>query len=175
MRYSSTVISKTVVGVDGVERLYKARKMSAFTVGLECLKITRAIAPMLGSGIDSMVEKQEREDQFLDPTNNTFAKMLHIFTSRISDDHWIDLTEKLMGSLMIGDDKMDIEKHFDQHQGDYFEVLLWLFTENFKDFFMQNAMIRSLIDRVMALLSPRMKDVLEKIKNELSEDFNIQS
>lgn len=174
MRYSSKVISKTVVGVDGNERLYKARKMGAFTVGLEGLKLARALAPALGSGLDAMMEKQEREDQLMEPMSNTFGKMLTMLTAHISDEHWIELTDKLLGSLMLGDDKIDIEQHFDTYNGDFLEVLLWLFNENFKDFFMQNATIRSLIDKSMALMSPKLKDVLENFKKELSEDINIQ-
>jgi hypothetical protein len=175
MRYSSKVISKTIVGVDGTERLYKARKMGAFTVGLEGLKLARAIAPALGSGLDAMLEKQERNDQYLEPMSNTFGKMLTMLTTHISDEHWMDLSDKLLGSLLLGDDKIDVEDHFDKHNGDFLEVLLWLFNENFKDFFMQNATIRSLIDKSMALMTPKMNDMLETFKNALNEDISIQS
>lgn len=174
MRYSSKVISKTVVGLDGTERLYKARKMGAFTVGLEGLKLARALAPALGSGLDAMMEKQERDEMMLDPVSNTFGKMLTMLTAHISDEHWTDLSDKLLGSLLLGDDKIDVEDHFDTHNGDFLEVLLWLFNENFKDFFMQNATIRSLIDKSMALMSPKLTDVLENFKSALKEGISTQ-
>lgn len=174
MRYSSKVVSMTIVGVDGTERLYKARKMGAFTVGLEGLKLARALAPALGSGLDALMEKKEREDLYLDPVSNTFGKALTMLTAHISDEHWEDLTQKLLGSVLLGDDKVDIEQHFDTYNGDFLEVLLWLFNENFKDFFMQNATIRSLIDKSMALMSPKMTDMLKTFKNELKDGISTQ-
>lgn len=148
--------------------------MGALTVGLEGLKLVRALAPAMGSGIDAMMEKKDREDMLLDPVNNTFGKMLTMLTAHISDEHWVELSDKLLGSLMLGEDKIDIEQHFDSYNGDFLEVLLWLFQENFKDFFMQNATIRTLIDKSMALMSPKLTEMLETFKSELGKDTNSQ-
>ena len=68
--------------------------------------------------------------------------------------------------------KNAIEDHFDDHNGDYLEVLFWLFTENFKDFLWGNAMIRTSIEKVMALLSPKMKDIVENLKKDINEEIS---
>lgn len=175
VRYSSKIIRKAIVGTDGEERLYKARKISTYHAIKEGFKLLTVLAPAAGSGVDAMMDKQEREDQYLDPSSNLFGKMLTMLTSHITPEHWDDLSRKLLGSLMIGDKELDeegIEDHFDDHNGDYLNVLVWLFTENFKDFLWGNVMIRTLIEKVMALLSPKMKDILESLKNDINEEIS---
>ncbi|AHK11262.1 tail assembly chaperone [Shewanella sp. phage 1/40] len=176
MRYTSTLISKTIKGVDGVERLYKARKISAIWASKECFKLAKVLIPAGGAAVDAVMDKKERDDLLLDPVSSTFGSMLSMFTSHVEDEHWDDLSRKLLGSLQLGDKEItDLDDHFDNYQGDYFEVLIWLFTENFKDFFFSNVMFRSLIDKMLALLSPEMKSTIENLKKDLLNETNMQS
>jgi hypothetical protein len=175
MRYSSSIISKTVKGVDGKERLYKARKISAIYAGKECFKLAKVMIPAGGAAVDAVMESKQREDLYLEPSNNTFGTMLSMFTAHVEEDHWDDLSRKLLGSLQLGDKVIeDLDEHFDNNQGDYLEILYWLFMENFKDFFLGNAMFRSLINKVLALLSPEMKSTIENLKNDLAKDLSTQ-
>jgi hypothetical protein len=177
-RYNKKIISKIITGTDGEERLYKASKMSTYDIMKEGFKLLTVLAPAAGSGIDAVMEKQERDDNYMEPMSNLFGKILNMLTSQVTPEHFDDLSRKLIGSLMIKAEAMsmdDIEGHFDDHNGDYLAVLLWLFTENFKDFLWGNAMIRTLIEKVMALLSPKMKDIVENLKKDLNEEINGKS
>lgn len=178
IRYNKKVISKIIKGADGEERLYKARKMATYEIMKEGFKLISVLAPAGGSAVDAIMEKGEREEHFMEVSSNLFGKMLTMLTAHVTPEHFDDLSRKLLGSLMVKDKEMDIddiEDHFDEYNGDYLEVLLWLFTENFKDFLWGNAMIRTTIEKIMALLSPKMKDVIESLKNGISEEINMMS
>lgn len=175
IRYAGTVISKMVIGVDGTERMYKARKISAFPLAKEGFKLLKVFAPMLGTGADSMVSKQLAEDEFIEVDTNTFGNMLTMLSAHLSDEHFEDLSLKLMGSLMIGDNKItDLDEHFDKHVGDFIEVLAWLLVENFKSFFTESAMIRTLIEKTLNLASPKIKEIWNNLKKGLLEDPNLK-
>ncbi|AHK11263.1 tail assembly chaperone [Shewanella sp. phage 1/40] len=168
MRYTSTLISKTIKGVDGVERLYKARKISAIWASKECFKLAKVLIPAGGAAVDAVMDKKERDDLLLDPVSSTFGSMLSMFTSHVEDEHWDDLSRKLLGSLQLGDKEItDLDDHFDNYQGDYFEVLIWLFTENFKDFFLQQRYV-SFFDRQDVGVAESRN---EKYNRELKERF----
>ena len=174
-RYNKRIISKLITGADGEERLYKASKMSTYDIMKEGFKLITVLSPAAGSGIDAVMEKQERDDNYMEPSSNLFGKMLTMLTSHVTPEHFDDLSRKMIGSLMIKGEEMSmdaIEDHFDDHNGDYLEVLFWLFTENFKDFLWGNAMIRTSIEKVMALLSPKMKDIVENLKKDINEEIS---
>lgn len=178
IRYNKKVISKIVKGIDGEERLYKARKMATYEIMKEGFKIVAVLSPAAGSGVDAIMEKGEREEQYMEVSSNLFGKMLTMLTAHITPEHFDELSRKLLGSLMVKDKEMDlddIEDHFDEYNGDYLEVLLWLFTENFKDFLWGNAMIRTIVEKIMALLSPKMKDVIENLKSGINEEISMMS
>lgn len=172
VRYNKKVISKLIVGSDGVERMYKARKLATYDSIKEGFKLLTALTPALGSGMDAMMEHQYREEQLLEPHSNMFGKMLNMLTVHISEDHFDDISRKMLGSLMVKDKEMsmeEIEDYFDDNQGDYLTVLCWLFVENFKDFLWGNATLRSLIEKLTALLTPKMKEVLDTMLNSVKD------
>jgi hypothetical protein len=170
-RYSGKIISKVITGANGEERLYKARKISAFPLAREGFKLLKVFAPMLGTGADSMVSKQRLEDEFIEADTNTFGNMMTMLDAHLDPDHFMDLVEKLMGSLMLGDKQItDFDDHFDNYNGDFLEVVCWLMVENFKGFFMESAMIRSLIEKTLSLASPKMKEMWQDLKNGLVEE-----
>lgn len=170
IKYSNTIISKLIKGTDGSERLYKARKMSARTAALEGFKIIKAVTPSVGAGLDSMAAKHNRESLFEDGYDHTFGAMLQLLSENITDEHFEDLTNKLLGSLMLGEDEIkDLDEHFDKYAGDLIEVLLWLGKENFANFIMGNATLVSSMNTLISLVSPEIKESIEKIKNVLNE------
>lgn len=175
VRYNKKVISKTIIGVDGVERLYKARKMSTFDIMKEGFKLVTVLSPALGSGLDAVMDKNERDYQLMEPSSNLFGKALTMLEAHITPEHFDDLSRKLIGSVMVKGEEMtmnEIEDHFDDYNGDYLEVLMWLFKESFVDFLWGNATIRTSIEKVMALLSPKVKDIIESLKNDINEEIN---
>lgn len=171
IRYSEKVISKLVVGKDGTERMYKARKISAFPLAKEGFKLIKVFAPMLGTGADSMIAKHAADEEFIEVESNTFGNMLTMLSAHLGDDHFEDLIMKVMGSLMIGDKEItDLDEHFDKYAGDFIEVSWWLLQENFKSFFTESAMIHSLIEKTVSLASPKLKDIINNFKKEFLED-----
>lgn len=170
LKYSQNIISKLVKGSDGTERLYKARKMSARTAALEGFKIIKAVTPSVGAGLDSMAAKHNREALFEDGYDHTFGAMLQLLSENITDEHFEDLTGKLLGSLMLGDKEIeDLDEHFDKYAGDFIELLLWLGKENFANFILGNATLVSSMNRLISLVSPKIKESLESLKNVMNE------
>jgi len=169
MKYSTVMISKVIKGIDGTERLYKARKMSSMTVAKEGFKLLKSITPSIGAGVDSMVAQQTRESLFEDGQAHTFGAMMQLLSENISDEHFEDLSMRLLGSLMLGDDEIkDLDKHFDEFSGDFIEILWWLGKENFANFIMGSGTLVSLMSQLTDLMSPTMKDAIESVKNSLS-------
>lgn len=170
MKYAATIISKLVTGTDGTERLYKARKMSARTAALEGFKIIKAVTPSVGAGLDSMAAKHNREALFEDGYDHTFGAMLQLLSENITDEHFEDLTTKLLGSLMIGDKEIDdLDEHFDKYAGDFIELVMWLAKENFANFILGNATLVSSMNKLISLVSPEMKESLESLRKGWSE------
>lgn len=177
MKYSSEVISKTVVGSDGIERLYKARKMQALTVVREGIKLTRAIAPAIGSAADAVSTQERMEQELMEYQGNTFGSMIMMLSTNLTEDHLSDLLSKVMGSLMLGDEDIGssedkLNAHFDKHQGDFIEVATWLLKSNFINFLQESVMFRSLTDKIMTNISPKLKETISKLKIESSEELN---
>lgn len=175
MKYSSEIISKTVVGHDGIERLYKARKMQALTIVREGIKLTRAIAPALGSAADAVATAERMEQELIEYQGNTFGSMIMMLSANLTEDHLSDLLVKVMGSLMLGDadigsteDKLN--EHFDKHQGDYIEVATWLLKDNFVNFLQESVMFRSLTNKLLTNISPKLNEIISKFKTELNEE-----
>jgi hypothetical protein len=172
MKYSSNIISKIIKSEDGSEKVYKAQKMSSMTVVKEGFRLIKAITPSIGTGIDSLVSQQNQDDLFQDQQSHTFGAMFQLLSENISDEHFEDLVTKVMGSLRLGDDVItDLDTHFDTHSGDFIEVLSWLLKENFVNFIMGSGTLVSSIDKLLALMSPKMKDVVENFKKSLEEEF----
>lgn len=178
MKYSSNVITKTVKGVDGEVRLYQARKMPALNVVKEGVKLFRAIAPAFGTAADSATALARAEDELLEYQGNTYGSMLMMLTANLTEDHVDDLLKKLMGSLMFGDNDIGSEdklnEHFDKYSGDFFEVAHWLLLETFRNFLQESDMCRTLMNKVMSNISPKLKELVSKWQNEASEESNTQ-
>ena len=172
MKYSNTIITKMVTGVDGTERLYKARKLSARTAALEGFKLIKAITPSIGAGIDSLSAKSQRESLFEDGYDHTFGAMLQLLSENITDEHFESLSDKLMGSLMLGDEEIkDLDEHFDKYQGDFIELLTWLGKETFVNFIMENATLVSLMNKLVGMVSPEMRESLSVDK--INENYRV--
>ena len=171
MKYSSNIISKIIKDKDGNEKLYKAQKMSSMQIVLEGFRILKVITPSIGTGIDSLAAKQNQEDIFSDQKSHTFGAMFQLLSENISDEHFEELVAKAMGSLRLGDDIIsDLDAHFDIHSGDFIEILTWLLKENFLNFIMESGTLVASIDKMLALLSPKMKEVIENVKKSLEEE-----
>lgn len=176
VRYASDkhIVSKLIKKEDDSEILYKAKPMSALSVSVEGMKLLKVLSPSLGAGIDSMVGKDTSMMQ-LDGNSYTLTTMFTMFSENLTDEHFIDLQDKLLGSLIIdGKEVADVDAHFDDHMEDLIEVLTWLFKENFWDFIMRSAILRTKIASLMAVLSPEVKQTLQKGLNVLKTGTDTQ-
>jgi hypothetical protein len=168
-KYSKKIISKLFKTKSGEERIYKAAKLSSRTIFIEGTKLLKCVLPSVGAAIDSMSGKDE-DDIFNDMPKNTFGTAFQYLMENLSDDHMNDLTLKLMGKMFIGDDEIkDIDEYFNDHPENFLDILVWLFKENFGNFIMENDILASMISKVSSLLTPKMKEMLEKMKNDLKD------
>lgn len=165
--YSKKVITKIIKGVDGEERIYKATKMSAPIVATEGYKLLRAILPSLGATLDDM--GTDEEDFFERKT--TYTAAFQLLYNNLTVEHFQDLQEKLTGSLIYFDEPIKLD-HFDEHVGDYLEVLAWLFKENFVNFILESGMLRSKIQTLKTMLqeNPKMNELLGNVLNVAKQD-----
>lgn len=168
MRYSKTTIKKVILGKDGEERIYRARKMGSFTVAKEGFKLITTLSPSVGVGLDSIQAQAKEESLFDDGQSHTFGAMLSMLSEHLTGEHFEDLSIKLMGSLMLGDDEIkDLEAHFDEYEGDYIDILAWLLKENFTNFTLGSVIVQSWIAQISTLLTPEMKNTYESLKKSL--------
>lgn len=178
MQYSNTAngtINKMIKGADGSTRFYTARKMGAANVALEGFKLLKAITPSLGAGADALKANSDREEQFEDGQAHTFGAMLQLLSENISDEHFMSLVEKVTGSLYLGDEPIkDIWAHFDEFEGDFMDVLIWLVRENFTNFIMGSGTVVSLIEKITSLMSPQMIAAVDNFKKTLETAPNEQ-
>ena len=170
MRYAKKVITKSIKDSDGEERIYQAYKVGAFTVATEGFKILSALSPSAGVGIDSLQAKSNKEE-FDDTQSHTFGAMLSMLSEHVTPEHFDDLSQKLMGSLMLGKEEIaDLEAHFDLHEGDMLDILVWLFQENFTNFIMKSGTVQSWTNKITSLLTPELKEIVNKFKTNLEEE-----
>jgi hypothetical protein len=172
MRYSKHgLIQKVITGVDGTERLYKARKMGAMHIVKEGLKLVKVILPVAGTTIDSLQASSKKEEELDDSTTYTIGAALSMLSENLTEAHLEDLIEKMMGSLMLGDEEIkDVGDHLDEYSGDFFELFQWLLVENFGNFIKESGMLASLVKRITSLLSPQMKKSVDGILKILKEE-----
>ena len=167
------VITKSIKTKEGNFREYTAHKMGAISVAREGFKLISALTPSLGAGIDSLKANHDREENYEEGQSHTFGAMLQLLSENITEDHFEDLVMKLMGSIYCNDEKIkDLDDHFDKYSGDFIDILVWLFKENFGNFIMESDIVVSLIERISALLSPKMKDAVESFKKMLDKEPN---
>ena len=164
-RYASgkQTITKVVTRQDGTATVYKARPLSALSTSVEGMKLLKVLTPSLGAGIDSLVGKDSSVMQ-LDGNSYTLTTMFTMFSENLTDEHFIDIQDKLLGSLIVDDKEVEnVDDHFSEGNiEDLMEVLMWLFKENFYSFFMGSALLRTRIASLMEAMSPQLKDSLQK-------------
>jgi hypothetical protein len=157
-RYSKKIITRTIIDESaGESRKYTANKLSAKEVSVEGFKLLRAVMPSFGAAIDAF---SEGDSEFL-PTTNKFSEILFFLSENLTDEHFSNLEDKLLGSLIVDDKELGVEwsDHFDDHPQDFLEILGWLGEENFKSFFMESTII--------APLQKRITPVFQNLKDKL--------
>jgi len=166
MRYSKVLITRMVKGVDGEERLYKAYKLPTLELAKEGYEILLSILPSIGTGLDDI-----KNEESLISSNTTWTAAFQLLRNNLTPEHFETLQYKLLGSLLFVDTPITAD-HFDKYPGDYFEVITWLFKENFTAFFTESGMLRSKIQNVkrMAQESPMMNDLIENVWKEVEPD-----
>lgn len=171
MRYSKTLITKMITGVDGKERLYKAYKMPAQTTAIEGFKLLKAVMPSIGTGLDDMRNSDDTEEFNI---STTWTAAFQLLQNNLTVEHFEDLQDKLMGSLMYVDTPIK-EDHFDEFIGDYLEVLFWLFKENFSNFILQSGMLRSKIQNAKKMVqgNQKLSELIENVLKEADTDTKI--
>lgn len=175
IKYSGTVITKFITGSNGEERLYKASKMRAPTITKEGFRLLKAFAPAFGAGVDSLATKAQNEEDFLPNQSSTYSGIFFALSESLGDDHFEDLEQKLMGSLYFGDTLLTEDSdHFDKHPEDYLDILVWLFKENFITFFSVSPIVQSMKDKMLGLMSPKLKDGLESLVKSASDSLKTE-
>lgn len=164
-RYASSkqTITKVITRQDETATVYKARPLSGLSVSAEGVKLLKVLTPSIGAGIDSLVGK-DADIMQLDGNSYTLTTMFTMLSDNLTDEHFIDLQDKLLGSLIVDDKAIeDPDDHFSEGNiEDLMEVLMWLFKENFYNFFMGSSTLRTQIQSLMGAMSPDLKGTLKK-------------
>ena len=171
------LVKKTING-----KTYKLRTWSTITTTLEGMKIAKVIAPSFSIIADLWSGKTE-DQKVLEEINKEVSDNMYIFTGAVTqlcgaidDEHFIDLSNKLLDGLyIIVDDEAkkidDWSEHFDKHPEDFEEVLMWSVKENLLDFFMKQPTFGSKIGKLLKVMKPLQKqyeDLVEKSTQEQS-------
>jgi len=159
-KYSKKIVKKMIEGDDGKVRKYSALKLSAIEVAVEGFKLLRAATPSFGVAIDQLMDKENAFD-----TPDTFAAMLQLLTENLTPEHFTDLVDKNLGSLMFdGKEIEDWSEHFDDYEEDFLTIIIWLSEENFTSFFMKSITPLPCFKKLTSLFP----SVKEKVTNALS-------
>lgn len=169
-KYSKKIISKLIDDEDG-PRKYQANKLGAYEVSLEGFKIIKAMTPSAGVGIDAIIGT-EGDIAFLGETN-TVSGMFQLLAENLTPEHYTELVDKLLGSLMFnGEDIEDWSDHFDEYPQDFLEVLAWLGKETFTDFFVKSTILKPLIGKIKMMVLPKIKESLGNVMKLNEQDSN---
>lgn len=162
IRYSKKEITFT----SSQGNTYTANKLSPFNTMAECAKVTTFISTGIGAGADAYFNKVSYERLGL--TLTSLSTMLH---ENLDEEHLMSLQSKLFGSLKFNNTAIT-DEHFEDEEyfGDFLEVWIWLFKENIVNFILSSGMIQSKIKPFLAEMSPKLKEDLEKLWNELKLD-----
>lgn len=172
LKFSKNDLVKTKVN----GRTYKLKKWSTITTTLEGMKVAKVIAPSFSIIADLWTGKTE-DQKVLEEINKEVHDNMYIFTGAVTqlcgaieDEHFIDLSNKLLDGLyIIEDDEAkkidDWSEHFDTHPEDFEAVLMWSVKENLLDFFMKQPTFASKIGKLLTVMAPLQKqyeDLVEK-------------
>jgi len=158
--------SKTKVKLKIEDRTYTIKKLGARDLNIEGFKLIRVFAPSAGAGIDAY--RNQDEFGILDGSN-TVAAMLQLLSENLTEEHYTNLTDMLLGSLAYdGDTLEEWSDHFDteEFEGDFLEVLVWAFKENFYNFFTKSTILVSLMEKAKTIVLPMLEDNESKIEND---------
>jgi len=150
--------SKTKVRLKIEDRTYTLKKLGARDLNIEGFKLVRIFAPSVGAGIDGY---RNQDDFGILDGSNTVAAMLQLLSENLSSEHYTELTDMLLGSLSYDGDKLeDWSDHFDteEFEGDFLEVLVWAFKENFYSFFTKSTILVNLMEKAKSIVLPMQED-----------------
>ena len=167
-RYSKTIIEKIITGENGELRKYQTNKLGAKDVSIEGFKLLKALAPSAGVGIDTLASG---DAYGLIDTSQTYTAMLQLLSENLTEDHFAQLEDKLLGCLTVDGKKIeDWSDHFDLHEGDFLEVLGWIGKETFTGFFSRSTILKYWIRKIKELVPANVKGKLENIWKEANQD-----
>ncbi len=113
--FSEVELTKKVI-TDGEEkRVYTGTKLNAYHVTLEGFKLFKMLSPSFGASIDSFFNSNEGLS--LPQTFTSFGLMFH---ENFSDEQFMELFEKMVGSLKFDGEKIiDWNEHFTKYPQRY--------------------------------------------------------
>lgn len=174
--------NKEIIKLNGRE--YRTNKWSTITTMLEGKKLILAIAPSFSTMADLKLSSHSKEptlDELVDgaDTDFIFTAAISQLTSNFTDDHFVDLLEKLLSNFEVREtdedgnvgDWVKIEDwsaHFDTYPEDFETLVIKSAKVNLYDFFMKQATVRSTLEKVTEVASP----LLTKLKNDLKEGMS---
>ena len=135
IRYSKKSVNKIIKEGDQMFE-YSAFLMGAKDVAIESFKITKALAPSVGTGFDYFGDM--REDAFEDDVKHTFGGVFQHLSDNLHTQDFEMFTDKIMGKLVFNGEHVNWEDHFDTHPNHFLEVWSWLAYENLGPFFLQS-------------------------------------
>lgn len=165
--YSKNKISKELNGVE-----YSTHKLSAFTVNREGIKLLKAIVPAFGMGIPPAEEingaiDYATEDLTSQEVPNTLggggsriADILFMLFGGYDNEDFENLVDTLLGDLSADGRKIeDWSDWFDDHEGDFYDICMWVFWESFSGFFMKTAIVQS----ALKTMAPTIEAIKDKV------------
>lgn len=124
-----------------VLRVYTIHPFSARTTAKEGFKLLKKVLPAIGAAQDS----RGNEDNVVLGMDTTFQQAFSMLEQDLSEEHFEDLCDKLLGGVKFEGEFIDVEDHFDEYPDDFLEVLLFAGEKSFYDFFTKNSIVRSKI------------------------------
>ncbi|AGH32173.1 tail assembly chaperone [Vibrio phage 11895-B1] len=162
-------------------RVYKLRTWSAFTTGLEGFKLAKVFAPALAMGYDlhSVKSEEQKELEAIYPEIGdqifTATGVVTQLTSQLTDEHFMDLSEKLFSGLSYLDEEGEAhaidnaDEYLESRPNDYIDIMVWSLKENLWDFFMKQDMFASKIGAVAQFLTKTMESLNSLNENNETE------
>lgn len=149
-----------VLGEDDNTRVYKALRLNTINTSIEGFKLLKAVMPSLGTAVDMLTS--QKEGGFDIP--QTFSSIFIMLNQNLTEEQFETLTDKLFGSLMVNKEEIeDWNSHFDEHPEDFLDVWIFLFKENFYNFFMESATVRNILSKLSKNLDPKLLETLTQV------------
>jgi hypothetical protein len=165
VKYSKNIVPKILDREDGTADKYHITKLSSYEVATEGYKIIKALAPSIGVSIDGMISSGSIESFGLDQSK-TATGMLQLLSENLEVDDFTGLLDKLLGKMCYNEKEVeDWSDHFDDHPGDFFEIIAFSFKENFFDFFTKSTILSPMIETVMEIV-PVLKNKMQNVSND---------